>query len=483
MSDEVQQWVEVAVDVEQSNRLGMQSELSPREHLEQLVKGAKAARQRDKAVGQSHHQRFALVHGIHDMQLVVPQIGRLAYQQVAGYYADDLSATLANRRGDRAHQSVAGAAVDQTDAAASQSPAKLGGRLHEQWACPCLRAAEHAQSHFRPIFPHIVELCTGCADSFTPCSSTVNAFASVARGVPEPAAMSVEHSTANPTQAEPKPPFPEQSQAYPGRESEMQPRPDFGEQSYRGSSRLTGKKAVVTGGDSGIGRAVAVAFAREGADVLISYLNEEDDAQETARVVRESGRTCITVPGDLGREQRCQQIVERAIAEFGQIDILVNNAAYQMTRDGIGDISTDEWDHTLKTNLYAMFWLCKAALPKMKEGGAIINTSSIQAYQPSPTLLAYATTKGAIITFTKALAQEASKAGIRVNSVAPGPIWTPLIPSTMPPDHVASFGENTPLGRAGQPVELAPVYVFLASSESSYITGEVIGVTGGRPLA
>jgi NAD(P)-dependent dehydrogenase (short-subunit alcohol dehydrogenase family) len=293
----------------------------------------------------------------------------------------------------------------------------------------------------------------------------------------------VPDSTGNPTESEPKPPYPRQSQPYPGKESEMRPRPDYGEQSYKGSGRLVGKKAIITGGDSGIGRAVAVAFAREGADVLISYLNEDDDAAETARVVRESGRTCIAVPGDISHEQHCQSLVERALSDFGQLDLLVNNAAYQMTRAGIGDVSSDEWDHTLKTNLYAMFWMCKAALPHMREGGAIINTSSVQAYQPSPTLLPYAATKGAIITFTKALAQDAIKSGIRVNAVAPGPIWTPLIPSTMPPDHVEKFGENTPVGRAGQPVELAPVYVFLASAESSYITGEVIGATGGRPLA
>jgi NAD(P)-dependent dehydrogenase (short-subunit alcohol dehydrogenase family) len=291
-----------------------------------------------------------------------------------------------------------------------------------------------------------------------------------------------QRSTQNPTESEPKPPYPRQSQPYPGRESEMRPHPDYGEHSYRGSGRLVGKKALITGGDSGIGRAVAVAFAREGADVLISYLSEDDDAQETARVVSDSGRTCIAVPGDISHEQHCQSLVERALSEFGQLDILVNNAAYQMTRDGIAEVSTDEWDHTLKTNLYAMFWLCKAALPRMRDGGAIINSSSIQAYQPSPTLLPYATTKGAIITFTRALAQEAIKSGVRVNSVAPGPIWTPLIPSTMPPEHVEKFGENTPVGRAGQPVELAPLYVFLASSESSYITGEVIGATGGRPL-
>ena len=295
--------------------------------------------------------------------------------------------------------------------------------------------------------------------------------------------MTVQPTSPHPTRAEPQPPYPKQTQPYPGRESEMQPRPDYGEQSYRGSGRLTGKRALITGGDSGIGRAVALAFAREGADVLISYLNEEDDAQETARVVREAGRTCISVPGDISDESHCRQLVERAVTELGGLDILVNNAAYQMTRDGIQGISPDEWDHTLKTNLYAMFWLCQAALPKMGEGGAIINTTSIQAYQPSPTLLAYATTKGGILTFTKALAQEAIKRGIRVNGVAPGPIWTPLIPSTMPAEHVEQFGQNTPTGRAGQPAELAPIYVFLASPESSYITGEVIGATGGRPLA
>jgi len=262
----------------------------------------------------------------------------------------------------------------------------------------------------------------------------------------------------------------------------MHPRPDFGEQSYRGSGRLLGKKALVTGGDSGIGRAVAVGFAREGADVLISYLNEADDARETARVVRDSGRTCIAIPGDITDEDQCRRLVDRTVAEFGHIDILVNNAAYQMTREGIHAISTAEWDHTLKTNLYAMFWLCKAALPVMREGGAIINTTSIQAYQPSSNLLAYATTKGAIVTFTKALAEQAIQQGVRVNAVAPGPVWTPLIPSTMPVEKVETFGDNTPIGRAGQPVELAPIYVFLASSESSYITGEIIGATGGRPL-
>jgi NAD(P)-dependent dehydrogenase (short-subunit alcohol dehydrogenase family) len=294
--------------------------------------------------------------------------------------------------------------------------------------------------------------------------------------------VTVQQQSDHPAHAEPKPPYPPQTQPYPGRESQMNPRPDYGEQSYKGANRLTGKKAVITGGDSGIGRAIAVAFAREGADVLISYLNEDDDAEETVRVVRGAGRTAIAIPGDLTAERHCQSIVQRALKEFGGLDVLVNCAGFQMNRKGIGDISTEEFDHTMKTNIYAMFWLCKAALPHMREGGAIINTASIQAYQPSPTLLAYAATKGAIVTFTKALAEEAIKRGIRVNAVAPGPIWTPLIPSTFDAEHVKEFGKNTPTGRAGQPVEVAPVYVFLASTESSYITGEVIGATGGRPL-
>lgn len=262
----------------------------------------------------------------------------------------------------------------------------------------------------------------------------------------------------------------------------MNPRPDYGEKSYKGANRLSGKKALITGGDSGIGRAVAVAFAREGADVLISYLNEDDDAEETLRVVRESGRTGIAVPGDLVHEEQCRKVVERTVHELGGIDLLVNCAGFQMNRDGIAAISSDEFDRTLKTNIYAMFWLCKAAYPHLPEGGAVINTASIQAYQPSPTLLAYAATKGAIVTFTKAFAAEAIKRGVRVNAVAPGPIWTPLIPSTFPAEHVKEFGQNTPTGRAGQPVEIAPIYVFLASTESSYITGEVVGATGGRPL-
>jgi NAD(P)-dependent dehydrogenase (short-subunit alcohol dehydrogenase family) len=286
----------------------------------------------------------------------------------------------------------------------------------------------------------------------------------------------------DPREREPKPPFPEQPQEPPGLESEMSPAPDYGEDSYRGSGRLRGKAAIITGGDSGIGRAVALAFAREGADVLISYLNEEEDARETARVIEREGRKCLTVAGDITEEAHCREIVRRATAEFDRIDVLVNNAAFQMTHESIQELSSEEFDRTFRTNVYAMFYLCKAALPVMKKGGSIINTASIQAYQPTSQLLAYASTKGAIVTFSKALAEEAMKQGVRVNVVAPGPIWTPLIPSTMPQEKVETFGQDTPTGRAGQPVEVAPVFVFLASDESSYVCGEVIGVTGGKPL-
>jgi hypothetical protein len=263
----------------------------------------------------------------------------------------------------------------------------------------------------------------------------------------------------------------------------MTPRPDFGEESYQGHGRLQGKVALITGGDSGIGRAVALAFAREGADVLISYLNEDDDAAETARVVQEAGRQAVLVPGDISQEAHCKSLVERAISELGHLDILVNNAAYQMTREGILEIPDGEWEHTFKTNIFAMYYLCRAAWPHLPAGSAIINTASIQAYQPSPQLLPYASTKGAIVTFSKALAQEGAEKGIRVNVVAPGPIWTPLIPATMPEEKAQKFGQDSPLGRPGQPAELAPLFVFLASNDSSYITGEVVGVTGGKPLA
>jgi NAD(P)-dependent dehydrogenase (short-subunit alcohol dehydrogenase family) len=273
--------------------------------------------------------------------------------------------------------------------------------------------------------------------------------------------------------------------SHPGTTGEMDVEPDHGEDSYRGSGRLTGKRAIITGGDSGIGRAVAIAFAREGADVLIAYLpEEEEDARQTARLIEKAGRKAVTVPGDIRDEDHCTAIVERAVSDLGGLDILVNNAAYQMAQPGgITDISTEQFDRVMKTNLYAMFWLSKAAVPRMRPGSTIINTASIQAYQSSPELLDYATTKAGIVAFTKALGASLAEKGIRVNSVAPGPIWTPLIPATMPDEKVDSFGEQTPMGRAGQPAELAPAYVFFASQESSYVTGEVLGVTGGQPLS
>jgi NAD(P)-dependent dehydrogenase (short-subunit alcohol dehydrogenase family) len=286
----------------------------------------------------------------------------------------------------------------------------------------------------------------------------------------------------DPREKYPQPPYPSKRQEPPGLESEMDPLPDYGEKSYRGSGKLTGKAAVITGGDSGIGRAVALAFAREGADILISYLSEESDAKETARVVEAAGRKCISVPGDISDEGHCNAIIERAVNEFGKIDILVNNAAFQMTRESIDEISTEEFDRTLKTNLYAMFWLTKAAVPHMPEGGAVIGTSSIQADSPSPELLPYAMTKAAIQNFTGGLAQMLGKKGIRANCVAPGPIWTPLIPATMPKEKVKNFGKTVALGRAGQPAELAAVFVLLASEDSSYMAGATVAVTGGKPL-
>ncbi|GIF05508.1 SDR family oxidoreductase [Actinoplanes siamensis] len=275
----------------------------------------------------------------------------------------------------------------------------------------------------------------------------------------------------------------ERQQEPPGHTTLMDRKPDHGEQSYRGSGRLTGKKAVITGGDSGIGRAVALAFAREGADVLISYLPEEqDDARETAALVEEAGRTVALAPGDLTDPAQSAKIVEQAVKELGGIDVLVNNAAFQMTRETVEEITDEEWQHTFDTNITAMFRLVKAALPHLGEGASIINTSSVNYDQPKPTLLPYATTKGAIANFTAGLAQLLGDRGVRVNAVAPGPIWTPLIPSTMPPEQVEQFGKNTPLGRAGEPKEVAPAYVLLASDEASYISGAVIPVTGGKPI-
>ena len=281
---------------------------------------------------------------------------------------------------------------------------------------------------------------------------------------------------------EPKPPQPEQQQPMPGVTGEMDPRPDHGEDSYEGHGRLKGKKTIVTGADSGIGRAVALAFAREGADVLISYLSEDEDARETQRLVEEAGRQAVVVSGDVSDPAHCREIVDRAMEAFGGIDVLVSNAAHQASFAKFEDITEEEWRTTFATNVDAFFYLVKAALPHMKAGGSIIATTSINADQPSPSLLPYATTKGTIRDFVAGLGQMLAERGIRVNAVAPGPVWTPLIPSTMPPEKVKSFGGNTPIGRAAQPKELAPPYVMLASDESSYIIGATIPVTGGRPF-
>ena len=279
-----------------------------------------------------------------------------------------------------------------------------------------------------------------------------------------------------------RPPLPQQQQPMPGRTNAMRPRPDHGEKSYHGSGKLKGKKAVITGGDSGIGRAVAIAFAREGADVLISYLNEHDDAQDTKRLIEEAGCKAVLAAGDIGSSHHCREIVDAAMRELGGIDILVNNAAHQATFTSIEDISDEEWEQSFRVNIHAMFYLTKAAVAHMKQGSTIINTASINADMPNPTLLAYATTKGAVQNFTAGLAQLLADRGIRANAVAPGPIWTPLIPSTMPEDAVVEFGKNVPMGRPGQPAELATAYVMLADPQSSYVSGATVAVTGGRPL-
>ncbi|OMB92913.1 NAD(P)-dependent oxidoreductase [Mycobacterium sp. NS-7484] len=276
--------------------------------------------------------------------------------------------------------------------------------------------------------------------------------------------------------------FPDQQQSVPGLQSRMNPVPDCGESSYRGSGKLAGKRAVITGGDSGIGRAVAIAYAREGADVAISYLNEDEDAESVAQLVKEEGRTCVLIPGDLSDPEHCRTVIARAVEELGGIDILVNNAAYQMTHETLEEIDDQEWDYTFKVNVGAYFHLVKAALPHLAPGSSIIGSSSVNSDMPSPTLAPYAATKAAIANFSASLAQLLGDKGIRVNSVAPGPIWTPLIPSTMPSKKVQSFGDDTPLGRAGQPAELAPTYVLLASDDGSYISGARVAVTGGRPI-
>ena len=280
----------------------------------------------------------------------------------------------------------------------------------------------------------------------------------------------------------PKPPFPKQSQALPGSSKAMKPEPDYGEDSYRGANRLTDKKALITGADSGIGRAVALAFAREGADVIVSYLNEHEDARETQRLVEAAGRQCVLVPGDIALAENCRTLVKKSVEALGRIDILVNNAAHQMSFDALEKIPDEEWDKTIATNLSAMFYITKAAMPHMQEGGSINNTASINADVPNPTLLAYATTKGAIQNFTAGLAQLLAEKGIRANTVAPGPVWTPLIPASMEEDKVREFGSKYPMKRPAQPCELAPVYVMLASDESSYVSGATVAVTGGKPL-
>jgi NAD(P)-dependent dehydrogenase (short-subunit alcohol dehydrogenase family) len=287
----------------------------------------------------------------------------------------------------------------------------------------------------------------------------------------------------DPKHAGPTPPQPKQQQEPPGFTDQMRPKPDHGEESYKGTGKLEGRAAIITGGDSGIGRAVAIAFAREGADVVLSYLpEEEEDARDTARWVEKAGRRAILIPGDIADQAHCKSIVERAVSELGRLDILVNNAAFQRTYEKLEDISAEEWDRHFRTNIYAMFYLSQAAVPHMKPGAVIVNTASVQSKNPSPQLLAYASTKGAVMNFTGGLAQMLAERGIRVNAVAPGPIWTPLIPSTMPAEKAESFGRQVPLERAGQPAELAPAYVLLASDEASYISGAILPVTGGKPM-
>jgi NAD(P)-dependent dehydrogenase (short-subunit alcohol dehydrogenase family) len=293
-----------------------------------------------------------------------------------------------------------------------------------------------------------------------------------------------QYSMRDPTTQYPRPPFEEQPQEAPGLAKHMTPRPDHGEDSYVGFGRLKGRKALITGGDSGIGRAVAIAFAREGADLTLNYLpDEEEDAKEVLNIIRESGVNVHAIPGDLKDEAFCKKLVESAVKEMDGLDIVVNVAGKQAYQDSILDITTEQFDETFKTNVYALFWICKAALPHLPRGASIINTASIQAYEQSPILGDYAPTKSAIVGFTKVLGKQLAERGIRVNAVAPGPIWTPLQPSGgQPQQKVKEFGKNVPLGRPGQPAELASIYVFLASQESSYVTAEVYGVTGGHPL-
>lgn len=286
----------------------------------------------------------------------------------------------------------------------------------------------------------------------------------------------------DPREAGPKPPYDNSPQPMPGSEKKMQPQADHGERSYRGCEKLKGCAAIITGADSGIGRAVALAFAREGADVLISYLNEDEDAEETARLVREAGQKAVLMPGDITSQQLCERLVDSALQEFGRLDILVSNAAMQTVHQQVDEWNPEEFDQTYRTNVYAMFYLCRAAISKMRPGGSILATTSVQAFQPTGQLLAYSSTKGAIRSFIQAISELAIKNGIRANGVAPGPVWTPLIPSTMPQEKVKQFGKQTLIGRAAQPAELAPAYVFLASNDARYITGSIVDVTGGEMI-
>ena len=293
--------------------------------------------------------------------------------------------------------------------------------------------------------------------------------------------MNTKETHHDPVTKYPQPPYSDQPQEAPGHEADMNPKADHGETSYTGSGKLKNKKALITGGDSGIGRAVAIAFAREGADILISYLNEDEDARETLRLIEDAGRKGILVAGDISNEAHCKHLIDTAVKELGGLDILVNNAAFQMSRPSLQEVSAEEWDYTFKTNIHAMFYLCKAAEEHLKPGATVINTTSVTAYKANAQLVAYAATKGAIQNFTSSMAQLWAEKGIRVNCVAPGPIWTPLIPSTMPPEKVKEFGKDVPLKRAGQPAELAAAYVLLASQDSSYMTGSTVQVTGGSP--
>ncbi|MGH9582403.1 MAG: SDR family oxidoreductase [Bryobacteraceae bacterium] len=288
-------------------------------------------------------------------------------------------------------------------------------------------------------------------------------------------------ATIDPKTHGPKPDYDQGNIPYPGLSKEMTPKPDYGEESYKGLGRLTGKTAIITGADSGIGRAVSIAFAREGADVVLNYLPEEEqDGAETARWVEHAGRKAVKVSADLRTEDACEALIARALKEFGRLDLLINVAGFQNTHEKLEEFTTEEFDRAFKTNVYALFWLCRAALPHMNEGGAIVNTASIQSFDPSPQLLPYAATKSAIVSMTKTLSKLAMKQGVRVNAVAPGPVWTPLIPATMPEEKVKQFGKSTSFERPAQPVEIAPVFVFLASNEGRFVTGEIYGITGGR---